>query len=581
MYAGRAVERAPTRKLFAHVRMPYTRALLDAIPRLENASHTPTGGRAGTAARTWRSASPGARSRRAAQTRPTNAASTPPPSRSTSRVICGRAGIHAPTRDRCEYRRAAARRPQPGPGVRGPRAGRRPQRDRAGGVRRLVHASRKARRSGWSARPGPGNRRWPERSCRRRGRRRVRCCSRASTWSSSRGASCCGARRQLQMVFQDPFGSLDPKWSVTPHRRGAADRVPDGTRDERRRRVAEVLELVGLDPARYGERRPRSLSGGQAQRVAIARALALDPALIIYDEAVSSLDVLIRAQVLNLLERLRAELSLTYLFIAHDLALVKQVSDRVAVMYLGKLVEIGPAESLYREPLHPYTVALLASIPNPDPTAPRAGPTRDDPRRAALADRSPERLPVPDPLPARAGRLRRRWSRRFAGWPTGTSLPATSRFRGTRRHPQATVSPGQARRQEDPDGPAATDRHARRPRAADRRHATDRRRMGARHAAARRSRSRTRPPARCWHTCRAPVRPISPTRSPRPRRHSRRGATRVPSRRGQLLLDWAARCREHASEIDLLERLEVGRPKWGPARRCRASSPSPPAWPTR
>ena len=105
--------------------------------------------------------------------------------------------------------------------------------------------------------------------------------------------------------------------------------------------------------------------------MAIARALALDPALIICDEPVSSLDVLIRAQVLNLLERLRTELGLAYLFIAHDLALVKQVSDRVAVMYLGKLVEIGPAESLYREPLHPYTVALLASIPSPDPTATR------------------------------------------------------------------------------------------------------------------------------------------------------------------------------------------------------------------
>ena len=135
--------------------------------------------------------------------------------------------------------------------------------------------------------------------------------------------------------------------------------------------MREVLDTVGLDPDVYGRRRPRQLSGGQAQRVAIARALTLDPALIICDEAVSSLDVLIQAQVLNLFERLRAELGLSYLFIAHDLALVKQVSDRVAVMYLGSLCELGPAEALYREPLHPYTVALLASIPSPDPEAPR------------------------------------------------------------------------------------------------------------------------------------------------------------------------------------------------------------------
>ena len=127
-----------------------------------------------------------------------------------------------------------------------------------------------------------------------------------------------------------------------------------------------MLELVGLDPASHGRRRPRELSGGQAQRVAIARAIALNPALIICDEAVSSLDVLIQAQVLNLFERLRTELGLSYLFIAHDLALVKQVSDRVAVMYLGKLCEAGPGESVYREPLHPYTRALLDSVPSTD-----------------------------------------------------------------------------------------------------------------------------------------------------------------------------------------------------------------------
>jgi oligopeptide/dipeptide ABC transporter ATP-binding protein len=180
------------------------------------------------------------------------------------------------------------------------------------------------------------------------------------------------ARRHIQMVFQDPFGSLDPTWRVMQLVEEPLVAYGVGSRQSRRERAREVLDLVGMDPGAYGARRPRELSGGQAQRVAIARALTLDPALIICDEAVSSLDVLIQAQVLNLFERLRAELGLSYLFIAHDLALVKQVSDRVGVMYLGKLVEVGPAEALYREPRHPYTVALLRSIPSPDPFAPKA-----------------------------------------------------------------------------------------------------------------------------------------------------------------------------------------------------------------
>ena len=194
--------------------------------------------------------------------------------------------------------------------------------------------------------------------------------------------------------------------------------------------MREVLDRVGLDPDAYGRRRPRQLSGGQAQRVAIARALALDPALIICDEAVSSLDVLIQAQVLNLFERLRAELGLSYLFIAHDLALVKQVSDRVAVMYLGKLCELGPAEALYREPLHPYTVALLASIPSPDPDAPRARRTR--PSAAIRPRRSTRRA---DAASARAARGRRSAARRGA-------RAARARPRPRRRLPL----PGRAQR---------------------------------------------------------------------------------------------------------------------------------------
>jgi oligopeptide/dipeptide ABC transporter ATP-binding protein len=184
-----------------------------------------------------------------------------------------------------------------------------------------------------------------------------------------RGRALAQARRHVQMVFQDPFGSLDPKWRV----RDIVAEPLIAHRAYDRNRVGEVLELVGLPG--YGARRPRELSGGQAQRVAIARALALSPALIIGDEAVSSLDVLIQAQVLSLFERLRTELGLSYLFIAHDLALVKRVSDRVAVMYLGKFCEVGPGESIYRAPLHPYTRALLDAIPSPDPAAPRARAT--------------------------------------------------------------------------------------------------------------------------------------------------------------------------------------------------------------
>ena len=192
---------------------------------------------------------------------------------------------------------------------------------------------------------------------------------RGSDLTRLRGRALAQARRHIQMVFQDPFGSLDPKWRV----RDIVAEPLVAFRAYDRHRVDEVLELVGLPG--YGARRPRELSGGQAQRVAIARALALSPALIIGDEAVSSLDVLIQAQVLSLFERLRTELGLSYLFIAHDLALVKRVSDRVAVMYLGKLCEVGPGESIYRAPLHPYTKALLDAIPSPDPAAPRARAT--------------------------------------------------------------------------------------------------------------------------------------------------------------------------------------------------------------
>ncbi|CCH88342.1 ABC transporter protein, ATP-binding protein; putative oligopeptide/dipeptide ABC transporter, ABC transporter [Modestobacter italicus] len=180
------------------------------------------------------------------------------------------------------------------------------------------------------------------------------------------------ARRQMQMVYQDPFGSLNPRWRISELVEEPLIGYGEGSASSRKRRVDELLDLVGLDPSQYARRRPHEISGGQCQRVAIARAIALDPALVICDEAVSSLDVLIQAQVLNLFEKLRRDLNLSYLFIAHDLALVKQVSDRVAVMYLGQLAEIGPAEGIYRQPLHPYTSALLDSIPRIDPATGRA-----------------------------------------------------------------------------------------------------------------------------------------------------------------------------------------------------------------
>ena len=186
-----------------------------------------------------------------------------------------------------------------------------------------------------------------------------------------RGRELLAARRYVQTVYQDPFGSLDPRWKALEIVGEPLVGYGIGDRRSRRARAADLLELVGLDPAAHGQRRPAQLSGGQCQRVAIARALALDPRLLILDEAVSSLDVLSQAQVLILFEKLRAELGLAYLFVAHDLAVVKQVSDRVAVMYLGRLCEVGPSQQLYAAPRHPYTAALLASIPSPVPPAER------------------------------------------------------------------------------------------------------------------------------------------------------------------------------------------------------------------
>jgi oligopeptide transport system ATP-binding protein len=179
-----------------------------------------------------------------------------------------------------------------------------------------------------------------------------------------------GMRRKMQMIFQDPYASLNPRQAVKDIIGEPLAIHSIGTSGDRRERVAELMRIVGLNPF-YASRFPHEFSGGQRQRIGIARSLAVSPDFIVCDEPVSALDVSIQAQIINLLEELQEQFNLTYLFIAHDLAVVRHISDRIAVMYLGKVMELADRNELYDNPLHPYTKALLSAVPIPDPALER------------------------------------------------------------------------------------------------------------------------------------------------------------------------------------------------------------------
>lgn len=185
-----------------------------------------------------------------------------------------------------------------------------------------------------------------------------------------RGGALRRARRRFQMIFQDPIASLNPRRTVQEI--VEAPLIVAGEKDEavRVERVREMVDQIGLNPDQALERRPHEFSGGQCQRISIARAVILEPELLICDEPVSALDVSVQAQILNLLEDMKQRYGLTMLFISHDLSVVKHISDRVAVMYLGKMCELADSDTLYQEPLHPYTAALLSAVPEPDPDVP-------------------------------------------------------------------------------------------------------------------------------------------------------------------------------------------------------------------
>ena len=184
--------------------------------------------------------------------------------------------------------------------------------------------------------------------------------------SELKGAKLKEFREHCQMIFQDPYASLDPRMTVGEIIKEPMDIFNIGTEEERNARVVELLQMVGLKPDHI-RRYPHEFSGGQRQRISIARTLALNPQFIVCDEPISALDVSIQAQILNLLKKIQNELGISYLFIAHDLSMVKHISDRIGVMYLGHMVEVGDANEVYKHPMHPYSKALLSAVPIPDP----------------------------------------------------------------------------------------------------------------------------------------------------------------------------------------------------------------------